>query len=340
MNRVPLPSSSFTEKPLIVRLRNWVGDVVLGIPLLRLLQSQGYQLHLIGKPWAQPLLRCEGWTVQTLAPSWRARVAQLRQLKRTCQQTDPTFNHRLNALVLPFSFSSALEMRMAGLCSVGYAHEGRGVCLSRSIARETGLHELEAYWKLACPFLPPGRKLPQPPLAIGYVIAPHDELAAQALRLAHRVRPGYLVLCPFAGGTFSKKPKTWPYFGLLAQELIRQGRQVVLCPGPGENEEAPVHYPGCVVLQGVPLGTYAALLKDADMMISNDTGPGHLAAAVGVTTLSVLGPTVAEQWGAWGANVTTIQGSDNSWPSVDEVSAMLHKLSPTAPAGPLHTHHP
>ncbi len=334
MIRVAPPLEIPSQKPLIVRLRNWVGDVVLGIPLLRLLESSGYRLHLIGKPWAQHLLRGEGWVVQTLAPTWRGRVAQLRELKGICRQGDITFTHRLNALALPFSFSSAVEMRMAGLRSVGYAHEGRGIFLSESIVRAPGLHELESYWNLALPFLPPGSKLPPPPVAIGYEIARQDETAARQLRLTYRVRPGYVVLCPFAGGTFSNKPKTWPYFAALAHDLVQQGIQVVLCPGPGETEEALQQYPGCTVLENVHLGTYAALLKGALMMVSNDTGPGHLGAAVGVTTLSVLGPTVAQQWGAWGPNVHTIQGGDNTWPDVQDVAALVQKHLTTAAATP------
>ncbi len=332
MKRVPLPLSNATDKPLIVRLRNWVGDVVLGIPALRLLQARGYQLHLIGKPWASHLLRGEGWAVETLAPSWRARFTQLHRLKQSCQQRDPSFNHRLNALVLPFSFSSALEMRMAGLRSVGYAHEGRGLLLSQSIRRPANLHELEAYWHLTEPFVPDEKNLPAPPLAIGFSVAPQDVVAAQSLRLAHRVQAGYVVMCPFAGGTYAKQPKVWPHFEALAKELTGRGVPVILCPGPGESELARRQYPTCIVLDGVTLGTYAALLKDAAMMVSNDTGPGHLAAAVGVTTLSVLGPTDVKQWGAWGANVTTVQGSDNGWPSMDEVSELIHKLSTTTPA--------
>jgi heptosyltransferase-2 len=267
-----------------------------------------------------------------LASNWRERTAQLRSLKQSCQQTDPSFNHRLNALALPFSFSSALEMRLAGLRSGGYIHEGRGVLLSRGLARPSGLHELQSYWQLGTLFLPPGNELAPPPSRIEFVVAQQDEVAAQDLLKAHRVAPDYVVLCPFAGGTFLKKPKTWPHFELLAHHLTQQKKQVVLCPGPGESEEARQQYPGCIVLDGVHLGIYAALLKHAALMVANDTGPGHLAAAVGVRTLSVLGPTVAEQWGAWGPNVTTIQGSDNSWPSLEAVSTMLHQIDHTSSA--------
>ena len=43
-------------RPLIVRLRNWVGDVTLGVPTLQRLADHGYALQLVGKGWARDLL--------------------------------------------------------------------------------------------------------------------------------------------------------------------------------------------------------------------------------------------------------------------------------------------
>lgn len=42
-----------SQGPLIVRLCNWVGEAVLSLPTLAMLEQQGYELHLIGKRWAQ-----------------------------------------------------------------------------------------------------------------------------------------------------------------------------------------------------------------------------------------------------------------------------------------------
>ena len=47
---------------VVVRLRTFVGDVVLSVPALRLLEQRGYRLQLIGKGWARSLLEAEGWT--------------------------------------------------------------------------------------------------------------------------------------------------------------------------------------------------------------------------------------------------------------------------------------
>jgi heptosyltransferase II len=307
-------------KPLIVRLRNWVGDVVLGIPLLRLLQANGYALELIGKPWAQELLRGEGWGVQTVASAGWPRVRQLRALRARCQHQYPRFDEqRLNALILPFSFSSALEMRCAGLRAAGVAHEARSVLLTHSLPRTRGLHELQAYWQLAKPFLAPEQCPLQPPPEIALQVAQQHQRTAQALCIAHQLQPGFVMLCPFAGGTFDKEPKTWPGFSEFSRALHRQGRTQVLCPGPGEEAQARQSCPHGVILSGVNLGVYAALLQRSQLMVSNDTGPGHLAAAVGTPTLSVLGPTQAQQWRPWGQKVVCIQGQNHQWPDLDQV---------------------
>jgi heptosyltransferase-2 len=291
-----------------------VGDVILGVPMLRLLQANGYELHLVGKRWAHDLLLGEGWSVQTSQMEWAARVRQLRKLRAQCLATDPEFDQRLNAITLPFSFSSAFEMRCAGLRAVGVAGEARSLLLGHALPRSRGQHELQAYLELATPFVPTQPSLSEAPVDIALTVSEHHQLTADALCLAHRIEPGFVMLCPFAGGTFDKKPKTWPGFFELSTALRQLGYQLVLCPGPGEESKALDVCPHGVILDGVNLGVYAALLRRSALMVSNDTGPGHLAAAVGAVTLSVLGPTNPAQWRPWGSRVHLVQEADGRWP--------------------------
>ncbi|MGL5005205.1 MAG: hypothetical protein ACRDAM_19865, partial [Casimicrobium sp.] len=51
------------RKPLVVRLRNFIGDVVLMIPALERLEAAGYELHCGGNGWATSLLEGHGWSV-------------------------------------------------------------------------------------------------------------------------------------------------------------------------------------------------------------------------------------------------------------------------------------
>lgn len=302
--------------PLIVRLRNWVGDVTLGVPALTRLADAGCELTLLGKGWARDLLAGQGWPVHVLPRTWHGRVALLRRLRAQAGAGNAGFGRRVNALCCPDSFSSALEFRLAGLAAIGHAYEGRSPLLARALPRPRGVHELEVYWRLASALL--GQEAPLPE-SIGLRLTPEHRAQAQALRMQHGIEPGFIVICPFAGGTWSKLDKTWPAFAeFAARELPALGRPLVICPGPGEEATAQRQFAGARCLEGVGLGAYAALLQDAALMISNDTGPGHIAAAVGTPLISVLGPSDPALWRAWGPNVTLLRGT-TGWPGQREV---------------------
>jgi heptosyltransferase-2 len=304
-----------TSRPLIVRLRNWVGDVVLGIPALRLLADAGYRLHLVGKRWADSLLEGEGWSVAPLPGRQVERVRLLRELRARARADDAGFDQRTNAVAFPYSFSSALDMRLAGLRAIGHAGEGRRLLLHRALPRLRGRHELETYWQVACALL---GVQGDPPASIGLKVAvAARERAAQRLAEAG-IAPGFVMLCPFAGGTFEGHDKQWPRFEAFAAAAAAWKRPLVLCPGPGETALARERYGSTRILEDVTLGEYAALLQRSSLMVSNDTGPGHLAAAVDTPLLSVLGPTDPAQWRPWGPSARIVQ-RPSGWPSVDDV---------------------
>lgn len=317
-------ANTSTERALIVRLRNWVGDVVLGLPALQLLQSHGYQLSLVARgQWAPSLLAGHDWPVAVQPAGWRDKVAQLRALRRQRTTQEPGFAQRENALLLPVSFSSALEMRLAGLRAVGVAKEGRSPLLARAVPwAETG-HELERYWDVACRFLAVQQS---PPRDIGLAVAPAKAEAAAQLLGAAGIRGGFVVVCPFAAGraaTFDKAEKKWPGFA----DFVRLGESrlelpLVVYPGPGEHAQARERYPAARMLEGGDLAIYAALLQRAALVVANDTGPAHMAAAVGCPLISVLGPTEAARWAPWGSGVTVLQSPQQRgttvWPSAEE----------------------
>lgn len=190
--------------------------------------------------------------------------------------------------------------------------------------RDLRLHEMAFYWNLGSALLGHAAPLPD---RVWLTLAPAQLEQAQQLRQALGVRPGYLVICPFAGGTFEKADKRWPHFArLAAQALPPLGRDVLICPAPGAEEQlADRDIAGCHIAHGVRLGAYAALLQDAALVIANDTGPGHVAAAVGAPLLSVLGPTDPARWGAVGPTVHVIR-QDGAWPSIELVLARAHAL--------------
>jgi heptosyltransferase-2 len=293
-----------------------VGDVVLGLPALKLLAEHGYELHLYGKGWSPGLLEAYGWDCTVRASSWRARIHQLRQLKQRCLAIDPSFNERVNTLVMPNSFSSAFEPWCAGLRVAGYPRDGRSLLLARKERPDGKPHSLDGFWQLACSFLGEQRL---PPPCIGLDVTPDAQARADRLLANAGVAPGFICIVPYAAGVVDKQEKKWPLFPDLTQRLPTLGRQIVTCPGPGEEGIARQFHPAATLMANIDLAAYNGVLKRAALVISNDTGPAHMAAAVGAPVLSVLGPTKAEQWAPWGSQVRVVQAAGRQWPLVDDV---------------------
>ena len=306
-------------RPLIVRLCNWIGDVVLGLPALQRLQAGGYQLHLYGKGWSPTLLSGYGWPVTVRANTLRERVQQLTAIRQQNQALDAGMASRSNALAMPNSFSSALELRLAGLRVAGVARDGRSLLLAQRIAPGAGPHALESFWALAGGLLGSSAA---PPADIAIQIAAPALQRARALVAERGWAGGYVCIAPFAAGTVHKMDKRWPGFPDLARQLVAMGQTVVVCPGPGEADEAHRAYPGAQVVADLPLDAYAALLQGSRLVVANDTGPGHIAAATGAPLISVLGPTLVAQWRPWGSNVTWLSARPD-WPSLGQVMAAV-----------------
>ena len=312
-------------RPLIVRLRNFVGDTVLSLPALRLLQAHGYRLELVGKGWAAGLLEAEGWRVHVRPGGLRERVAQLRELRRRFRAEDPGFDRRANMLLFPYAFSAALDARLAGLKAEGHEGEGRTWLMRRGHPRREGRHTLVEYWELACDFL--GIQA-EPPRDIGMKVSEAQQAQARALLAAQGVEPGrFVLICPFANGKVEFLDRSWPAFPDFVRRLHAAGRRVVIVPGPAEVQGARQLYPDAVRLEGVPLGVYNALLKQAGVVVANDTGPAHMAAGVGAPLLSVLGPTDPARWAPWGSTVTLMRRWPE-WPGADEVLSRVDQALP------------
>lgn len=310
-----------SKGPLIIRLCNWVGEAVLSLPTLTMLAEQGYELHLIGKRWAINLFEGHGWAVHVRPAKRSEAIQQLKVLRQQLSKQHPAFTRRPNMVLFTSSFSSALEARLAGLKPIGYQKEGRSLLLGHGVPYEPGLHAADNYWRIGSHFA--GVQQARPRHLGLKPSAAHQAKAAQLMQ-AHGLQPGFIILCPFSGAADTTGKKLWPAFPELARQLTGQGHQVVLCPGPGEEAQAQADYPAAQVLTGVDLGTYAALSQQAACTVSNDTGPGHLAAAAGGRVVSVLGPDAAPMWWVQGDKVTVLR-PDQGWPALQDALQAINQ---------------
>jgi ADP-heptose:LPS heptosyltransferase len=113
-----------------------------------------------------------------------------------------------------------------------------------------------------------------------------------------------LALAPGSGA----REKNWPAeFFLAVTRWWKQavGGTVVLLIGPVEQERGGTDelQSSCVVAGNLNLSRLAALLARSDIYLGNDSGVSHLAAALGVRTVVLFGPSDAHQWAPRGEKV-------------------------------------
>ena len=136
-------------------------------------------------------------------------------------------------------------------------------------------------------------------------------LGAAGLPVGERV----VALNPGAG----RKDKQWPieFFRELAERLIAQAdARMLLLWGPDELPMAQRIATGlsarAVVAPPTDLDDLTAVLRRVSLIIAGDTGPLHLAAALGTPALGLYGPTSAERNGPYGAEHRALQSPDGT----------------------------
>ncbi|MFJ4045437.1 glycosyltransferase family 9 protein [Microbacterium sp. NPDC089987] len=117
---------------------------------------------------------------------------------------------------------------------------------------------------------------------------------------------GYVVLHP--GAAVPARMWTADGFARTARLLADAGRRVVISGGDAERDLARTIVSACpeaIDLTGAcDLTHLAGVLAGADALVSGNTGPAHLAAAVGTPVVSLFSPVVpAERWAPYGVPV-------------------------------------
>jgi ADP-heptose:LPS heptosyltransferase len=244
----------------------------------------------------------------------------------------------------------ALLLRMAGVATIAAVSEDYpGSLLDVRHRVDEDLHEVERGLSLAA--------------TLGYRLADGDEgeLAVRRDRAVELPEPSpgpYVVVHPGA----SVPARAWSpeRHAALVDALVGAGRRVVVTGDTAERaltaRVAGRGRGGVVDLGGrVDLGGLAEVLGGAEVVVVGNTGPAHLAAAVGTPVVSLFSPVVpAVRWRPWGvpqvllgdqqapcagsrARVCPVPGHPclDGVP-VDEVVAAVERLAPLreAPEGP------
>jgi len=119
--------------------------------------------------------------------------------------------------------------------------------------------------------------------------------------------------------------KRWPteYYVELASRLAEMGCDVLVLGGPGENHLRPAFEPVAgpsvrVLIGRTSLATSAAIMKRCDVVVTNDSGPMHVADAVGARLVAVFGPTDPRIVSPYGQPGSVLRAREKCAPCFDE----------------------
>ena len=278
---------------ILVWLPSPMGDIIMCTPALHALRDcfRGATITFYVNDVARAMLESSD-----LADEWLTQCSTLRAVRR--------LRRRRFSLGILFkgSLGSAVTLLLAGIPQrVGYARDGRGPFLTQRLYR---------------PRLPNRRLVPTPMVdyylnivkSLGHAVAPGLPRLAVAERDQASVEKLYPQLSDLEGplvilvpGSAFGPSKCWPpdHFARTAETLIRDCRaHIVLSVSPDVAERqiaqtvvAACRYPVTNLADGpLTLGQLKALFKRADLVITNDTGPRHIAIALQRKVITLFGP--------------------------------------------------
>jgi len=288
---------------VLVRAPNWIGDAVMCEPALRGLRSLFPQaeITLLAKSVVAELFVGYAGLDHVLVYDDKGIHAGLGgkwTLAGTLRQ------HRFDLAVLfQNAFEAAFLAWLAGIPRrFGYLTDGRAIFLTDpvSVPSPNSLtHQVEYYWNLLMPLGLSGAP-PSPHLTVS-----SEEEREVSERLASSgVDPSDLVIGINPGSTYGSAKRWLPdRFAEVAQRLaerIAEGEKtrtaVVILGAKGEEllgKDIAAHIQGrSVVLSGTTtIRELMAVTKRCRLLVTNDTGPMHIAVACGVPVVAVFGPT-------------------------------------------------
>jgi heptosyltransferase-2 len=289
-----------TDPPaaLLVRAVNWLGDAVLTTPALGAVRAAfpGTRIAMAARPLVAELFRHHPDIDEILVYEKEGRHAGAGGMLRMAGELR---RRRFDAAILfQNAFDAALLAFLAGIpVREGYATDGRRLLLSRAVPvteEDLRRHHAEYYLHLVTELGIPRPAKPAMRLRVAV-----EERDAMSERLASLGIPkGGKILGINPGATYGSAKRWFPdRFAAVADALAEEwGASVVLMgsvpemPLSAEIETAmrrrPVNLAGRTTVREL-----LALLSLCGFLVTNDSGPMHIAAALGVPLAAIFGPT-------------------------------------------------
>ncbi len=286
---------------------SWVGDAVMATPAIRLLRDAlpEAKIDLLTR---EPVDAVLGGlpTIDTVRTARPRTLGERMSLARSLRE-----EHYDAALLLANGFGTAMSVYLAKIPRrVGYARDGRSLLLTDRLRAPVrrGSSLLKPKWALVSAVdyylgaasalldIDPPTQATDSALKLELALTDHDRAEGQRLMAAAGIEPGaaFAILNP--GG--NNEAKRWPAerYAKLAEHLAsRHGLAVLVNGSPAEQalteriaKDSPAR---ALPTLGGSISGLKALVAQAKLMVTNDTGPRHVAAAFGTPVVTLFGPT-------------------------------------------------
>ncbi len=261
----------------VARAPNWIGDAVMALPALLALKRK-MQLWIAGKSWVEELYADAGFAGFI---TFSSKAQLLSELKGKGFELGVLF---------PNSFSSALLMRLAGIKRLaGYPSDMRGWLLEIKVNPPEGkLHQVDRYRRIAEAVVGDAN------LPFKMPLSPERRERGEKLL----AKAGFVKDIPVVGinpGAFYGSAKCWPAdrFRQLVVRLRSKGLQVAVFGSPSERQLSNfvAGKEGVSFAGWTSVGDLVAILANIAVLVTNDSGPMHIANSLGRPVVALFGPT-------------------------------------------------
>jgi len=267
---------------ILVVAPNWIGDALMAQPLLARLREKrpGIKLDVLAPDWVAPVARRMPEVDEVIPVPFRHGALQLGRRWQLARNLKTRAYDE--AIVLPNSWKAALVPFLAHIPRrTGYVGEARYGLLNR-LYRGPDKAMRRHYARLAeAPDAEPRQPLPEVRLRV-------DPAHAAATRKRFGIEGRYAVLCP---GAEYGPAKRWPYFAALSERL---GMPIVLLGSP-KDAAAAAGIAGNNLVGKTSLDEAMDIIAGAEVVVSNDSGLMHVAAALGRPLVALFGSSSPEK---------------------------------------------
>jgi lipopolysaccharide heptosyltransferase II len=298
------------DRILVTQTGGWIGDMVLLTPTLRALKITYPQSHLalMLRPLVANLMTTHPYIDEVIIDSKAGACSRLKSLWKSVRHVRRS-NFDLAIILHPTSFRNALIPFLAGVPErIGSNVSGRGILLTSSCPDRTDLHEVHRYLRVLALI-----DIHEPNAELEFWYTDADRDTVSQILAAHGIFPGDRVMGVNLGTTWQTKRWSLENFAAVITQVQNRFNVPMLLTGsaseiPLGEALAQIARVNAINLIGkTTLMQLGVLIERCDLYLTCDSGPMHIAAAVGTPTIALFGPTSPTRHRPYGEGHCVIQ---------------------------------